>query len=177
MSRVGNSVIQVPSGVVVTLSDGRFEAKGKMGVLSFSFPQSLQVINEAQEVRVVLLSRSKESRMMWGTTQRHIANLIKGVDEGFKVNLEINGVGYRAAVQGSELVLQLGFSHEIRYAIPDGIFIKCDKPTSIQVSGPDKQKIGQIAAEIRSYRAPEPYKGKGIIREGEFVLRKEGKKK
>ncbi|MBN9565738.1 MAG: 50S ribosomal protein L6 [Alphaproteobacteria bacterium] len=177
MSRVGNSVIQVPSGVNISIQDKLFSAKGKLGELSLSIPSYLELKHEGQELRVALLTKSKESRMMWGTTQRNLANIVKGVSEGFTLDMEIVGVGYRAAVQGSELVLQLGFSHEVRYKIPAGISVKCEKPTSIQLQGADKQKIGQMAAEVRSYRPPEPYKGKGVIRAGEYVLRKVGKKK
>ena len=114
---------------------------------------------------------------MWGTTRANIANLVKGVSEGFTINLEINGVGYRAAVQGKTLQLQLGFSHDVNYPIPDGITIKCEKPTSISITGTDKQRVGQIAAEIRAYRGPEPYKGKGVKYAREYIFRKEGKKK
>ena len=114
---------------------------------------------------------------MWATSRTLINNMVTGVSQGFTINLEINGVGYRAAVQGKELVMQLGFSHDVKYPIPEGITIKCDKPTAITVSGADKQRVGQIAAEIRGFRKPEPYKGKGIKYRGEFIFRKEGKKK
>ena len=119
----------------------------------------------------------KASRMMWGTVQRRIASMVTAVDKGAIVNLELSGVGYRASVQGTNLVLQLGYSHDVTYPIPQGIVVKCEKPTSISIMGSNKQKVGQMAAEIRSYRVPEPYKGKGVIRAGEFVVRKEGKKK
>jgi large subunit ribosomal protein L6 len=177
MSRVGNSVIQVPSDVNISIHNNFFSAKGKLGELSLSIPSYLELKHEGQELRVALLSKAKESRMMWGTTQRNLANIVKGVSQGFTLDMEIIGVGYRAAVQGSDLVLQLGFSHEVRYKIPAGITVKCEKPTSIQLQGADKQKLGQMAAEVRSYRPPEPYKGKGVIRAGEYVLRKVGKKK
>ena len=129
------------------------------------------------QVKVLPVDESKQARAMWGTTRKNIMNMVEGVSQGFKRKLEINGVGYRAALQGKELILQLGHSHEIRYPVPEGITITCEKPTLIQVEGADRQKVGQVAAEIRSYRSPEPYKGKGVKYEGEYILRKEGKKK
>jgi large subunit ribosomal protein L6 len=123
------------------------------------------------------LTESKQARMSWGSTRANLRNMVEGVSKGYVKNLEINGTGYRAAVQGKNLQLQMGYSHDVSYPIPEGIAIKCDKPTSITITGFDKQKVGQVAAEIRSYRPPEPYKGKGIKYEGEHILRKEGKKK
>ncbi|MDZ4323184.1 MAG: 50S ribosomal protein L6, partial [Alphaproteobacteria bacterium] len=120
---------------------------------------------------------SKQARMLWGTWKNRIRNMVQGVNEGFTVRLEINGVGYRAAVEGKILKLQLGYSHDILYPIPEGIQIKCDKPTLVAVSGADRQRVGQVAAEIRAYRKPEPYKGKGVKYENEYIVRKEGKKK
>jgi large subunit ribosomal protein L6 len=155
MSRVGNNPVEVPSGVEVAVSGRVITAKGKLGEMN----------------------ASKRARALWGTTRARIQNMVTGVSEGFIRKLEINGVGYRATVQGSTLHLQLGYSHDINYAIPDGITIQCEKPTSIAVSGADKQKVGQVAAEIRGYRKPEPYKGKGIKYVEETILRKEGKKK
>lgn len=177
MSRVGKNPIKVPSGVNVVINSTSIEASGKLGKQSFSFSDTVTVERQDDVVIVKPLSMSKQGRMMWGTTQSQIANLIKGVSEGNVVNLELKGVGYRAAVQGDKLNLQLGFSHDILFPIPAGITIVCEKPTTISIKGPCKQTVGQVAAEIRKYRQPEPYKGKGVIREGEFVVRKEGKKK
>ena len=177
MSRVGKNPIKVPAGVTVTINANVIEAQGKIGKDSYQFPE--QVILERTDGIIIVKPKSsaKGAQMMWGTAQRRIAAMISAVDQGATVNLELSGVGYRAAVQGTKLVLQLGYSHDIDYPIPQGIVVKCDKPTSISLTGPSKQQVGQMAAEIRSYRVPEPYKGKGVIRSGEFVVRKEGKKK
>ncbi len=177
MSRVGNAIIEIPSGVTVEFANQVFKAKGKLGELSVPVPHYLGLENDGKSLRVVPSSKTREIVMMWGTTRRNIANVIKGVSDGFTLNIEVVGVGYRASVQGSKLVLQLGYSHDINYPIPAGITVKCEKPTTIQLYGADKQQIGQMAAEIRSFRPPEPYKGKGVIREGDYVVRKEGKKK
>lgn len=177
MSRVGKNPIKVPSGVTVTINENLIEAQGKMGKDFYRFPDLVAIERTDGLISVKPKAESKQARMMWGTAQRRIASLVSSVDQGATVNLELSGVGYRAAVQGSKLVLQLGYSHDINYPIPQGIVVKCDKPTSISISGPNKQQVGQMAAEIRSFRAPEPYKGKGVIRAGEFVIRKEGKKK
>ena len=177
MSRVGSSQIKIPAGVTVTQAGQKVEVKGKNGTLSYDMPQLIKLENDSQILKVSPLTKTKQARMLWGTSQRMLANLVKGVDEGFSVALEINGTGYRAAIQGKDLVLQLGYSHEIRYPIPEGITIKSEKPTSLVILGADKQQVGQVAAKIRSFRPPEPYKGKGVIRVGEYVLRKEGKKK
>lgn len=177
MSRVGKVIIQLPSSVKVTLGEMQIEAIGPLGKLSCDLPRDITVACEGNTLIVTPDNDSKQARSLWGTVQRNVANLVHGVDKGFVVSLELSGVGYRAMVQGSNLVLQLGFSHDIVYPIPEGITIKCEKPTSVEVSGKNKQLVGQVAAEIRRYRKPEPYKGKGIIRKGEFVLRKEGKKK
>ncbi|CAA7615570.1 50S ribosomal subunit protein L6 [Magnetospirillum sp. LM-5] len=178
MSRVGKYPVPVPSGVTVQIAGDEFIAKGKNG--ESRMPLSLDLVDttiEGDKVWVKPKTEAKQSRMMWGTTRALINNLVKGVSEGFTVNLEINGVGYRAAVEGKVLKLALGYSHDINYPIPDDIAMKCDKPTAISITGRDKQRVGQIAAEIRSYRGPEPYKGKGIKYETETILRKEGKKK
>jgi len=177
MSRVGKNPIKIPSGVNVTISADSIEVSGKLGKQSFSFSDLISVEKEGDFIVVKPKTLTKQGRMLWGTTQRRVANLVKGVNEGATVNLELSGVGYRAAVQGSNLNIQLGFSHDVLFPIPEGISIKCEKPTAISITGADKQVVGQIAAEIRKYRQPEPYKGKGVIREGEFVVRKEGKKK
>ena len=177
MSRVGKNPVKVPSGVTVNVSGQEVSAKGKLGQLSMVFAKDVALSLDGDKVWVKPRDESKRARMMWGMARNQISNMVKGVATGYTVNLEINGVGYRAAVQGKKLNMQLGYSHDINYAIPGGITIKCDKPTSISISGADRQKVGQVAAEIRAYRKPEPYKGKGIKYEHETILRKEGKKK
>jgi len=177
MSRVGKNPIKVPAGVTIKLDANVIEAQGKMGKDAYEFPD--QVLLELVDGFILVKPKSdgKDARMMWGTAQRRVATMLSAVDQGATVNLELSGVGYRASVQGSKIVLQLGYSHDVEYPIPQGVIVKCDKPTSISITGPSKQQVGQMAAEIRSYRVPEPYKGKGVIRSGEFVVRKEGKKK
>tara|TARA_A100000171_G_C2132109_1_gene147464 strand:+ start:1933 stop:2466 length:534 start_codon:yes stop_codon:yes gene_type:complete len=177
MSRVGKNPVLIPDGVSCAFSEGIFSAKGSMGVIDLPVSSEISVDISEGKVTVSPASSTKKARALWGTTQRLISSLVEGVSKGFSKRLEINGVGYRASVQGSELVLQLGFSHDVRFPIPDGIKITCEKPTLVVVSGFDKQKVGQVASEIRSYRPPEPYKGKGVKYEGEWILRKEGKKK
>lgn len=177
MSRVGKTVIKIPSGVKVALNQDQFEAQGKLGRMTYKVPEVIKVECLPDGVVVTPANSEQSTRSLWGTTQRNIANIVTGVDTGFKVNLELSGVGYRAQVQGKSLVLQLGFSHDVNFPIPEGITVRCEKPTSIEIHGASKEVVGQVAAEIRKYRKPEPYKGKGVIREGEFVLRKEGKKK
>jgi len=177
MSRVGKNPVAIPAGVNVEISSGKVSAKGKLGVLSIGLSSDVTVKVENGQVLVQPVGSSKKARMMWGTTRNLVRNMVNGVATGFSKSLEINGVGYRAAVQGKELILQLGFSHEVKYPIPEGITIKAEKPTALTISGADRQKVGQVAAEIRSYRGPEPYKGKGIKYESETILRKEGKKK
>jgi large subunit ribosomal protein L6 len=153
------------------------KANGKRGELSYTISGEVDVTHADNVVSIAPKSKSKRSRSMWGTTRARINNMVHGVSEGFTVNMEINGVGYRAAVEGKELVLQLGYSHPVRYPIPDGIVMKCERPTAISIEGNDKQQVGQLAAEIRAYRPPEPFKGKGIKYATETVRRKEGKKK
>ncbi len=177
MSRVGKNPVKVPSGVTVNVSGQEVTAKGKLGQLNMVFAQDVALSLDGDKVWVKPRDESKRARMMWGMARNMINNMVKGVATGYTVNLEINGVGYRAAVQGKKLNMQLGYSHDINYAIPDGITIKCEKPTAITISGADRQKVGQVAAEIRGYRKPEPYKGKGIKYDHETILRKEGKKK
>ena len=177
MSRVGKGPVTVPQGVEVKVDQGVVTAKGKLGELSFALSDDVSVKLDDGQVTVAPADDSKRSRAMWGTTRARIQNLVTGVSDGFRRELEIVGVGYRAAVQGNALSLQLGFSHDVSYPIPEGIKIQCEKPTSISISGADKQKVGQVAAEIRSYRPPEPYKGKGVKYADEYVFRKEGKKK
>ena len=177
MSRVGGSPVRVPSGVTVEIANQVITTKGKLGAMTYAFSNEVEVTFGDGQVSVTPKSKSKRARSMWGTTRARINNIVQGVHEGFTVDMEINGVGYRAAVEGKELVLALGFSHPVRYPIPDGVTMKCERPTTISVHGMDKQKIGQLAAEIRGFRPPEPFKGKGIRYVNEYVRRKEGKKK
>jgi large subunit ribosomal protein L6 len=177
MSRIGKHPVAVPSGVQVNVKGQTVTAKGKLGELSVDIVDDVAVSMEDGKVAVNPRNNSRFARNMWATSRTQINNIVTGVDKGFTRNLEINGVGYRAAVQGKDLVLQLGFSHEVRYPIPEGIKMVTEKPTSISISGYDKQKVGQVAAEIRSVRPPEPFKGKGVKYDTETILRKEGKKK
>jgi len=177
MSRVGKYPVVVPNGVTVTVSGGEVSVKGKLGAAVLKLVDDVETTLDGNHIWVKPNTENKRARMMWGTTRALINNMVKGVSEGFTVNLEINGVGYRAAVQGKVLQLQLGFSHDVNYPIPDDVTIKCEKPTAISITGTDRQRVGQIAAEIRAYRGPEPYKGKGVKYETETILRKEGKKK
>lgn len=177
MSRVGKNPVTVPNGVEVTLAAKALSAKGKLGVLEMPLSDAVKVSQENGQIIVTPSDDTKHSRAMWGTTRALINNLVTGVSEGFTVHLDIIGVGYRAAVQGSNLQLQLGFSHDVVYPIPEGLTIKCETPTTIAISGANRQKVGQVAAELRAYRPPEPYKGKGVKYRTETVLRKEGKKK
>ncbi len=176
MSRVGQLPVEVPSGVDVAVDGKSITAKGKLGQLSFQAGGEVSVSLDQGKVVVQLANDTARARAMWGTTRSRIQAMVTGVSEGFSKTLEISGVGYRASVQGNALNLQLGFSRDIKFPIPEGISIKCEKPTSIAVSGADKQKVGQIAAEIRAFRPPEPYKGKGVKYSDEIILRKEGKK-
>ena len=177
MSRVGKNPVTVPAGVEVNIAGSTFSAKGKLGELKLGLSDQVETSIQDGKVWVKPANDSKQARMMWGTTRNLVRNLITGVSQGYTKALEINGVGYRAAVQGKNLQLQLGYSHDVVYPIPADITIKCEKPTSITVSGADKQRVGQVAAEIRAFRRPEPYKGKGIKYADETILRKEGKKK
>ena len=177
MSRIGRNPVTLPDGVSVDIAGVVVAAKGKLGELSAQFTDDVEVTQEDNMVYVKPRNESREARKMWGTSQSIINNLVVGVSEGFTRNLEINGVGYRAQVQGKSLTLQLGFSHDVNYPIPEGIEIKCPDQNHIEISGTNKQRVGQVAAEIRSYRPPEPYKGKGIKYNDEYILRKEGKKK
>lgn len=177
MSRIGSKPVEVPAGVTVTLKDGVLSAKGTKGELSMTVVDEVEMVAEDGTITVKPRSGDKRARSMWGLQRSLAQNLVTGVSEGFTRELEINGVGYRAAVQGRNLNLQLGFSHDVLFPIPDGIEIECERPTAIKVSGIDKQKVGQVAAEIRRYRPPEPYKGKGVKYVDEYIFRKEGKKK
>ncbi|MDR0625231.1 MAG: 50S ribosomal protein L6 [Holosporales bacterium] len=177
MSRVGKHEIKIPQGLAVTQNGRLFMFKGKLGEASIDVPSCVEVSKTDSVIKVKVNDDAKFSRAMWGTVQRNISNIVKGLTEGFTVSLTLEGVGYKAAVTGRRLVLQLGYSHDIVYDIPDGVSIKCENPTSIAIMAPSKQQAGEIAAVLRSYRPPEPYNGKGVIRAGEFVIRKEGKKK
>ena len=203
MSRIGKLPIPVPTGTEVKVNGQTVEAKGKKGLLSMTLSELVLPELEGAELKIsprpdlvekanaridLFKQRGKKlptfaealdpaARTQWGTARARLANMIHGVSEGFTKNLEIQGVGYRAQMQGKDLKLSLGFSHEVIYKAPEGIEIKAPKPTEIEISGIDKQQVGQVAAEIRSYRPPEPYKGKGVRYAGEYVRRKEGKKK
>lgn len=177
MSRIGKHPVAVPAGVDVKIDGKVVSVKGKLGQLSLTLVDDVTAELADGKVVVKPANDSRRAYTMWATSRTLVNNMVKGVADGYTVNLEINGVGYRAAVQGKELVMQLGFSHDVKYPIPEGIAIKCDKPTSITITGFDKQKVGQVAAEIRGWKKPEPYKGKGIKYDNETILRKEGKKK
>ncbi|GFZ98606.1 50S ribosomal protein L6 [Elstera cyanobacteriorum] len=177
MSRVGKYPVSVPAGVTVSVKDGVLEAQGKLGTLSLTLSSDVETTVDGNSVTVKPVSETKQARAMWGTTRAHINNMVKGVSTGFTRKLEINGVGYRADVQGKVVKLKLGYSHDIDYDLPEGITVVAEKPTLLAISGADRQKVGQVAAEIRRFRGPEPYKGKGIKFEEETILRKEGKKK
>ncbi len=177
MSRVGKSPIAIPAGVSVQISGRTLSAKGKLGDLQLDLSDQVDAKLEGDKVVFQPVNDTKQARMMWGTTRNLVRNMVVGVSQGFRKNLEINGVGYRAAVQGKTLQLQLGYSHDVNFPVPDDVAIKCEKPTSITITGRDKQRVGQIAAEIRAFRGPEPYKGKGIKYDTETIRRKEGKKK
>jgi len=177
MSRVGKYPVEIPAGVTVALAGNVLTAKGKLGELQLALTDLVETTVEGNKVSVAPKSKESQARMMWGTTRANIANMVKGVSQGYSKTLEITGTGYRAAVQGANLVVNLGFSHDVVYPIPAGIKVTCEKPTSIKVEGVDKRQVGQVCAELRSYRPPEPYKGKGVKFEGEAIRRKEGKKK
>lgn len=177
MSLIGKKPVAVPSGVSVSLQGRDLSVKGPKGELAMVMVNEVVVSHENDQITVKPRDKSRRARIMWGMQRTLVQNLVLGVSEGFSIDLEINGVGYRAAAQGRNLNLQLGYSHEINYALADGIEVVCEKPTLIKVSGIDRQKVGQAAAEIRQFRPPEPYKGKGIKYKGEYIFRKEGKKK
>ncbi len=203
MSRIGKLPISVPSGTTVTIEGQLLKAKGPKGELSMQLPDVISAELEGEELRIsprddivkaanekIRINDEKgrkkmtfaqaldpSARTLWGTSRSNAANLVQGAAEGFKKTLELVGVGYRAQMQGKDLKLALGFSHDVIYKAPEGIDIKCAKPTEIEITGADKQTVGQVAAEIRNYRRPEPYKGKGVRYQGEYVRRKEGKKK
>lgn len=177
MSRVGKNPVAIPAGVQVELTGQTLTTKGRLGALSLAVSNEVTATVADGQVTIAPKDESKRARAMWGTTRALVNNMMTGVATGFTRNLEINGVGYRAAVQGSALNLQLGYSHDINYPIPQDVKIACERPTAITITGADRQRVGQVAAEIRSFRPPEPYKGKGIKYVEEVVRRKEGKKK
>ena len=177
MSRIGKKPVAIPSGVTAKVEGQKVSVKGAKGELSFVVPDDVDVKFENNEIKVDPRNETKRARALWGTSRAQVSNLVVGVTKGFEKKLEITGVGYKAAVAGKNLQLSLGFSHDVNYAIPAGIAIVTPKPTEIMVSGIDKRQVGQVAAEIRAYRGPEPYKGKGVKYADEFIFRKEGKKK
>jgi large subunit ribosomal protein L6 len=177
MSRVGKKPVAVPSGVTATVTGQTVKMKGAKGELSFLVPEEVSVAMENGAVTVAPRDESKTARAKWGMSRAQVQSLIDGVTKGFEKKLEVNGVGYRAQVAGKSLKLSLGYSHDIDYPIPAGVTITTPKPTEIVIAGIDKQRVGQTAAEIRDFRSPEPYKGKGVKYADEFIFRKEGKKK
>jgi large subunit ribosomal protein L6 len=177
MSRVGKKPVPVPTGVTASVEGQTVKVKGPKGALSLVVDSEVVVAMDKGTIKVDPRHETKRARAMWGTSRTLISNLMTGVTKGFERKLEITGVGYRAAVQGKNLQLALGYSHDVVYAIPEGITIATPKPTEIVISGTDRKKVGQVAAEIRAYRPPEPYKGKGVKYADEFIFRKEGKKK
>ncbi|WP_424933726.1 50S ribosomal protein L6 [Amaricoccus macauensis] len=177
MSRIGKKPVELPSGVSASVSGQTIEVKGPKGTRSFTATDDVTLTVDDGKVKVDPRGTSKRARQQWGMSRTQVANLVTGVTQGFKKELEINGVGYRAQVQGKTLKLALGYSHDVDFAIPEGVDIKAPKPTEIVIEGIDQQVVGQVAANIRAWRAPEPYKGKGIKYKDEFIFRKEGKKK
>jgi len=177
MSRVGKYPVEIPAGVQVAIAGGKLTAKGKLGELSLPLTEHVEATVDGDKVTVKPRGAERQARMMWGTTRALIANIVKGVSTGYERSLEITGTGYRASVQGTNLEINLGFSHPVVYPVPPGIKITCERPTSIKVEGMDKRLVGQVASEIRSFRPPEPYKGKGARYSDEVIRRKEGKKK
>src|SRR6202171_1993819 len=177
MSRIGKRPVTVPSGVTATVEGQTVKMKGPKGQLQFVVHDDVEVKFESGQVKVAPRYETNRAQAMYGTARAQVANLVEGVTKGFEKKLEITGVGYRAAMQGKNLQLALGYSHDVVYPIPEGITIAVTKPTEITVSGNDSQRVGQVAAEIRGFRPPEPYKGKGVKYSDEFIFRKEGKKK
>jgi large subunit ribosomal protein L6 len=177
MSRVGKYPVEIPAGVQVAIAGRTLTARGKLGELKLELTDRVEAAVEGNKVTVKPVGTTTPARMMWGTTRALVANMVKGVSTGYTKAMELNGTGFRAAIQGKNLVINLGFSHDVIYPIPAGMKITCEKPTSIKVEGTDKRQVGQVAAEIRGFRPPEPYKGKGVKYETETIRRKEGKKK
>ena len=177
MSRIGKKPVPVPAGVTASLDGQTVKAKGPKGELFFTVPDLISVEHKDGAIKVDPKDETKLARSQWGMSRTMVSNIFVGVTQGFEKKLEINGVGYKAAVAGKVVKLSLGYSHDVDYPIPEGITVVATKPTELVISGIDKQKVGQVAAEIREYRGPEPYKGKGVKYAGEFIFRKEGKKK
>ncbi|MBM2577121.1 50S ribosomal protein L6 [Jannaschia sp. Os4] len=177
MSRIGKKPVELPSGVEASLSGQTINVKGPKGTLSFTATDDVTLNVDGQTVTVEPRGKSKRARQQWGMSRTVVANLVQGVTQGFKKELEITGVGYRAQMQGNVLKLSLGYSHDVNFEVPQGVTVTAPKPTEIVVEGNDAQQVGQVAANIREWRPPEPYKGKGIRYKGEYIFRKEGKKK
>ena len=177
MSRIGKKAVPIPSGVTANVEGQTVKVKGPKGQLQVVLPDDVMVKLDNGEVKVDPRNETKRARSMWGTSRTLVSNLVTGVTKGYEKKLEITGVGYRAALQGKNLQIALGYSHDVIFAIPEGIAITTPKPTEILITGIDKQKVGQVAAEIRGFRPPEPYKGKGVKYANEYIFRKEGKKK
>ncbi|MBA2933365.1 50S ribosomal protein L6 [Sphingomonas sp. CGMCC 1.13654] len=177
MSRIGKKPVAVPAGVTASIADGKLSMKGPKGTLSIDLANEVTYAIEDGNVVVQPANETKRARSFWGMQRTLVANLVTGVTEGFSKTLQITGVGYRAAAQGKTLKLQLGYSHDVNMDVPEGITVATPDPTTVNISGNDKQAVGQFAAEIRRWRKPEPYKGKGIKYAGEYIFRKEGKKK
>ena len=177
MSRIGKKAVAIPSGVTASVEGQTVKMKGPKGALEFVLPKEVAAKMDKAGIQIDPRDETKRARSMWGTSRTLVNNLITGVTKGYERKLEITGVGYRAALQGKNLQLALGYSHDVIYPVPEGITIAAPKPTEIVVTGMDKQNVGQVAAEIRAFRPPEPYKGKGVKYEGEYIFRKEGKKK
>ena len=177
MSRVGKYPVEIPQGVQVAIAGGMLTAKGRLGELTLKLTEHVQATVEDGKVVVQPHGEEQQARVMWGTTRALVANMVQGVSTGYMKSMEITGTGYRAAVQGKNLELSLGFSHPVVFPVPEGIKITCERPTAIRVEGVDKRLVGQVAAEIRGFRPPEPYKGKGVRYSNEQIRRKEGKKK
>ena len=177
MSRIGKKAVDLPSGVTASVSGQTIEVKGPKGTRSFTATDDVNLTVEDNVVRIEPRGKSKRARQQWGMSRTMVQNLVNGVTDGFKKELEIQGVGYRAAIQGNTLKLSLGYSHEVDFEVPAGVTVTCPKQTEVVIEGIDQQLVGQVAANIREWRAPEPYKGKGIRYKGEYIFRKEGKKK
>ena len=177
MSRIGKKPVPVPAGVTANIEGQTVKVKGPKGAMQVVLPDDVTVKLDQGAVKVDPRNETKRARSMWGTSRTLVSNLVTGVTKGFERKLEITGVGYRAAVQGKNLQIALGYSHDVVYPIPNGIAVATPKPTEVVITGIDRQQVGQVAAEIRAFRKPEPYKGKGVKYAGEYIFRKEGKKK
>jgi large subunit ribosomal protein L6 len=177
MSRIGKKAVPIPAGVTASIADGQLSVKGPKGTLALKLADDISYSVEGDTVSVQPANDTKRARAFWGMQRTLVQNLVTGVTTGFTKKLVITGVGYRAAAQGRNLKLQLGYSHDVNIDVPEGIDVKTPDATTVEISGADKQRVGQLAAEIRRWRKPEPYKGKGIKYDGEFIFRKEGKKK